>query len=142
MGDIWGDGGNYSSQASSATAVIACSDLYLYADANFTVADGPAAIDLLVSANIAPNYLSQNTTQSLTKSGAGLMLLTGSNTYTGGTTVAAGILQVGSATALGTGSLTINGGTLDINGNALGVGGLSGAAGTITEPGWQRQRRS
>ncbi|WP_210302210.1 autotransporter-associated beta strand repeat-containing protein [Methylobacterium brachythecii] len=50
---------------------------------------------------------------SLTKAGAGTLTLTGANTYTGGTTLAAGILNAGSAGALGTsGTLNFTGGTL------------------------------
>jgi autotransporter-associated beta strand protein len=42
--------------------------------------------------------------------GAGVVILTGVNTYTGGTTLTAGSLYVGNNNALGTGDLTINGG--------------------------------
>ncbi|WP_054310766.1 autotransporter outer membrane beta-barrel domain-containing protein [Mesorhizobium sp. 1M-11] len=50
---------------------------------------------------------------SLIKSGTGRLVLTGNNSYTGGTTVAAGILNAGSAGALGTsGTLIFSGGTL------------------------------
>jgi len=47
---------------------------------------------------------------SLTLSGAGTLVLAGNNTYSGGTTVSAGVLQA--ATAL-PGNVTVNGGTLD-----------------------------
>jgi autotransporter-associated beta strand protein len=46
----------------------------------------------------------------INQSANGVLNLTGANTYTGGTTLTNGTLQLGSATALGTGSLTINGG--------------------------------
>ena len=49
---------------------------------------------------------------SLTKTGSGLLRLTGDSSYTGGTTLRDGILSVGHANALGTGTLTIEGGTL------------------------------
>ena len=62
----------------------------------------------------------------LTQTGAGTMILTGANkTYTGGTTVTSGFLQVGTATAagsIGTGLITISGGTLtlvNLSGSAL-----------------------
>lgn len=60
-------------------------------------------------------------TLTVTKGGLGTLTLTGNNTYTGNTTVAAGILKLGSATALSaTGLVTVNaGGTLDLNGNSM-----------------------
>ena len=49
----------------------------------------------------------------ITKEGANALTLSGSNTYSGDTTLAAGRLNINNATALGTGTLTISGGTLD-----------------------------
>ncbi len=46
------------------------------------------------------------------KTGANTLSLTGANTHSGGTTLNAGTLSLGSTTALGSGTLTINGGTL------------------------------
>ncbi|MCX5653611.1 MAG: autotransporter-associated beta strand repeat-containing protein, partial [Planctomycetota bacterium] len=49
----------------------------------------------------------------LNKAGAGAVILSGPNAYTGGTTIGAGILQANNATALGTvGNITFGGGTL------------------------------
>jgi autotransporter-associated beta strand protein len=52
----------------------------------------------------------------LVKDGAGTTTLTGTNTYTGGTVINAGVLALGdkasNGTALGTGPITLNGGTL------------------------------
>jgi autotransporter-associated beta strand protein len=49
----------------------------------------------------------------LTKTGTGTMTLTGTNSYTGGTTLQQGILNLGNAGALGTaGTLSFTGGTL------------------------------
>lgn len=56
----------------------------------FNVADGAAATDLLVSAGIGQS----GGAMAITKSGAGLMALTGTNTYGGTTTVNAGTLTV------------------------------------------------
>ena len=48
-----------------------------------------------------------------TKLGAGVLTLNGNNSYTGGTTVTAGVIALGNAGALGTtGTITMNGGTL------------------------------
>jgi len=48
---------------------------------------------------------------SLTKLGAGTLVLSGFNTHGGGTVISAGVLQAGSADALGSGALTLDGGT-------------------------------
>ena len=71
----------------------------------------------------------------LTKNGTGMLTLQAANTYTGGTTLNAGILfldSVGGALAP-TGALTVNGGVFDMSDTATGqtVGALSGAGGTI-----------
>jgi len=61
------------------------------------------------------------------------VLLSGSSSYSGGTTLTSGSLAVGNANALGNGSLAVNGGVLDLNGQSLSVGTLSGSsAGVIT----------
>ncbi len=63
-------------------------------------------------------------TGGVTKSGTGLWTLTAANTYTGGTTILDGTLQVGNASALGGAStfpLTVNGGTLDLAGQSATV---------------------
>ena len=69
---------------------------------------------------------------SLIQTGAGTTLLSGSNSYSGGSTVSSGTLQVGNANALGTGGLIVNGGILDLNGNNVSVPAFSGAGGAIT----------
>ncbi|WP_216240090.1 YDG domain-containing protein [Polynucleobacter sp. JS-Polo-80-F4] len=59
---------------------------------------------------------------SVTKQGTGLLTLNGLNTYTGGTTVTAGTLQAGSATAFGASSSAISvasGASLDLNGQVI-----------------------
>src|SRR5207245_2175689 len=52
---------------------------------------------------------------SLTKNGTGALTLSGANTFTGGTTLNAGTLNINNASALGTvaGTFTIAGGTID-----------------------------
>ncbi|WP_291591561.1 autotransporter-associated beta strand repeat-containing protein [Comamonas sp. UBA7528] len=61
----------------------------------------------------------------LKKTGAGTLVLNGSNTYSGGTTVAAGTLSVSSDSNLGhsSGALTLDGGTVQVTGTAFSSNG-------------------
>jgi autotransporter-associated beta strand protein len=61
---------------------------------------------------------SGSTPYALTKSGAGTLVLSTANTYTGGTTLTAGTVTVSNGNALGNGTLTLNGGTLSSSGGA------------------------
>ena len=72
-------------------------------------------------------------TGALVKIGDGTLALGGSNSYSGGTTVNNGTLQLGSVNALCSASsgLTMNGGTLDLNGIATAPVALSGGAGAL-----------
>ena len=69
----------------------------------------------------------------LCNAGSDVVTLSGQNTYSGGTAIGTGTLQVGSDTALGSGALCISGGTLDLNGHSIQVGIFSGAGGTVTD---------
>ena len=67
-------------------------------------------------------------TGSLTQAGAGTTTLTATNSYTGGTTVAAGTLQLGGASGdvlADAGTVTLSGGTLDLNARNETIGLLS-----------------
>lgn len=70
---------------------------------------------------------------SLAKLGSGTLILSAANTYTGGTTLSAGTLQLSGLGTLGStsGSLAVNGGTLDLNGTNQTAGALSGSGGTV-----------
>jgi RHS repeat-associated protein len=52
-------------------------------------------------------------TGAVLKNGAGALILSGANTYSGGTTDSAGTLVINNASAIGTGTLTMSGGNLD-----------------------------
>ena len=71
----------------------------------------------------------------LTKVGAGTLILSGMNAYSGGTTIGSGTLQLGNANALGTGGLTANAGVLDLAGFSPMVTSLGGLAGVVTNSG-------
>ena len=67
---------------------------------------------------------------------AGTVLIARANTYSGGTTIAAGTVVVGNAGAFGTGGVTLNGGTLTTNGpggEQINIGGAytQGNGGTL-----------
>jgi len=78
---------------------------------------------------------------SLTQSGAGTLILTGSNSYSGGTNITAGTIALGVNNALATGTSLSDSGTLNLNGfnqslsSITGSGVItnsSGTAGTLT----------
>ena len=71
---------------------------------------------------------------SITKAGAGTLILSGTNTYSDGTTISAGTLSIGSDTNIGSGTNTIgNKGTLLLSGNGTYTNDwtLSGAGSAI-----------
>ena len=101
---------------------------------SLTAVDGSAAT-LSVGGN------NQGTTYSgvlaglggLAKAGTGTLVLSASDTYSGGTLVGGGTLQLGNAAALGStsGAAAVSSGAdLDLHGYSIGVGALAGA-GTI-----------
>jgi autotransporter-associated beta strand protein len=58
--------------------------------------------------------ISDTSGQGITKNGDGILILSGNNTYTGGTTLNSGYLELASATALGTGNVVVTGGELSL----------------------------
>ncbi|MBI2512381.1 MAG: autotransporter-associated beta strand repeat-containing protein [Opitutae bacterium] len=79
---------------------------------------GAIAIDTNGNDVTFASALASTNTGGLAKSGAGTLTLGAANSYTGGTTLNAGTLALGNNSALGTGTLTVNGGTLTASGGA------------------------
>ncbi|NDE94650.1 MAG: hypothetical protein EB036_14935, partial [Betaproteobacteria bacterium] len=99
--------------------------------ATFTVANGSQDVDLLVSANLNQRGSSVG---NVTKQGAGVMTVSGSNTYTGATIVGGGTLRAGSTRAFGVNSAVtlsnLAGTSLDLNGFNNSIGSLAGGGTT------------
>ena len=91
-------GGDVTTNASSTTATIA-GNLGITVDRKFTVADGSAAVDLLVSANIVGAHR-------LTKEGTGTLVLSGTNAIND-LLVNAGVVNLQNGGALGTATPTV-----------------------------------
>jgi fibronectin-binding autotransporter adhesin len=85
---------------------------------NLDLGNGAITLSSSPTVNVAGGTLSvegsiSGSNQTLTKSGAGTLVLAGANTFSGGTTLSGGVLDVNNPAALGSGTLTITGGTLD-----------------------------
>ena len=122
-------GGTLTTNAAATTATISGGQLWLnlVSGADFNVAAGttPSGIDLSISGVVADGLFGN----SFTKDGAGTMVLSGVNTYTGTTTVSAGALNIQSTSALGTtaaGTTVSTGATLQVQGGiAVGTEALT-----------------
>jgi fibronectin-binding autotransporter adhesin len=87
------------------------------------------AKDLTISSNIIDNS-DPNSPVALTKGGTATLTISGTNTYSNATYIAAGTVKLGSAGALPLQTaVTLSntpGAILDLNGNGVGLGGLTG----------------
>ncbi|MBZ9823215.1 autotransporter-associated beta strand repeat-containing protein [Mesorhizobium sp. CA4] len=96
-------------------------------DRGFTLQGGTGAIGVANAATTLTFGGQATGLGALRKDGPGTLILSGTNDYSGGTTITAGILRAGSTSAFGTGAVTVNtGATLDLAGNNNTVGGLNG----------------
>ena len=69
----------------------------------------------------------------LIRSGNGAITLTQNNTYTGGTTINSGKIVTTANTALGTGTVALNGGTLEVR-SLLNIGAMTWSGGKVALP--------
>jgi len=72
---------------------------------------------------------------SLTKLGPGTLIVTNNNTYTGGTTIASGVLQLGTGGGLGQGSITVNGALVYAHADAVTLTNYLYGSGTLVQAG-------
>jgi autotransporter-associated beta strand protein len=95
----------------------------LYTSGTITVATGGT-----LNLNLPITDADALHTGGIAKDGGGTLSLSGANSYSGGTTVTLGTLQLSGSGTLGstTGSLAVNGGKLDLNGTSQTVGAFSG----------------
>lgn len=78
---------------------------------NLATAGSPAPINVINQQ--ATIYTALGGNQGIAVNGAGVLVLAGANTYSGGTTLNAGQLDLNAPSALGTGRFVLNGGLLD-----------------------------
>jgi autotransporter-associated beta strand protein len=96
------------------------------------VQNGGATVDTQGYSVVVGTNLLQSGSGGLTKIGSGMLSLSGSNSYTGGTTINQGTLQLGGPSALGSGGLIVgSNGTLDLNSFGLTLPWLNGSAGAV-----------
>ena len=103
------------------------------------VNDGQIVANFTDTLSVAANISGTGT---LSKAGAGTLILTGNNTYTGGTTIGGGTLQIGNGGTAGSiaGNVT-NNATLAFNrSNALTFGGVISGSGAVHSSGPARRR--
>jgi fibronectin-binding autotransporter adhesin len=89
--------------------------------ASLTLTGSATALTGQTASNLALNIVDSGTganTTSLTKNGAGDWILSGVNTYTGGTTINNGGLLITAASALGGTAISVNGGALGLDGGS------------------------
>ena len=121
----------------NAAAVTALNAINIGGTGNGTLTFNVGDVTGNANADLTINNILKNGTAAgaLAKSGAGTLVLTAANTYTGGTAISAGTLQLGNAAGLGAaaGILTVNGGTVNVATFSPTTGALSGSGGTITK---------
>ncbi len=117
--DLFNNGTSINTLASATTSTISVPSMQLRQnDTQFNIADGAAAVDLQVSSVLGNGDVGNH---KLIKNGAGTMALSTTATYTGGTEINGGVLDLtggGGVTGTIRGAVTVNtGGTLRLSVN-------------------------
>lgn len=137
-------GGGITSNASGTTSTL-MGNFSLYTDQIFNIASGstPTGEDVIISASVAEVLAGTD----VTKQGAGEVVFSGANSYTGQTIISAGVLNIRNGTALGTtagatfvssgaalqiqGNISVGNEALTLNGNGIsGTGSFRNISGT------------
>jgi autotransporter-associated beta strand protein len=131
---------NITGTLSDSTAVTVASGATYIVNSSDTVASLAGAGNTVLNANLTFGDANDTTISgilsgpgSIIKAGAGTLILSGTNTYGGGTTINAGTLTLAANDVLyNTGAVTVAGGTLDIASYSDTVGALTVSSGSIT----------
>ncbi|MEY2851655.1 MAG: hypothetical protein RL549_354, partial [Verrucomicrobiota bacterium] len=124
-------GAKLMNSSSSAASIAAGNTIWLLGSSAEIQTVGNLQINSAITSALA------SSSNGITKTGAGTLILAGANSFTGTTTVNAGTLEVASGGSISSSATTINsGGTLDVNGTAGNItvndGGLLKGSGTIS----------
>lgn len=112
--------------------------IHLQGVQNFNVADTVAGADLEVSMILANPGSAGGAAGGVNKLGAGTMVLTGANTYQGGTIISEGVLQVGNggtSGTLGSGAVTNNASLVFDRSDTVTVSNVISGTGSLTKNG-------
>ena len=138
QGNVLNGAFSVTTNAASTTAAITAPVVTLESNATFNVAAGNVTggstpgVDFLISSSIHNYTGTGGTVVPITKTGAGVMKLTGVNTYTGATTVANGKLALGVANSINTtASVTLGNAGASTNGTLATGGFAQSIAGTF-----------
>ena len=112
-------------------AMTASNDIVL--NGNATVINGAAGNCIVTfSGDITESGGSRNLSITPNSGPNSRMIFTGTNTYTGTTTISGGVVEINDDNNLGTGALTLNGTTLQINGTGVTMGRATTIVSTST----------
>jgi len=100
-----------STTGTNGTTITLANDVFLAPDLTYNIDSSQPNLNVT-------GTISGNPGEGIIKKGNGVLILSGSNTYSGSTTVNGGRLEVANAMALGTGDVVVNGGRLSIQKNS------------------------